>query len=121
MTLGVGALSGLLGSAMQIAGPPVIVYWLGSASDTMHRARQFHRLFRHLGGRDGASPIRIKGLLTPEITALALLLGPLQIVAQYAGTRLFHFASARTYRLVSYGIITLAALVGMPLLDRWLH
>src|SRR5262249_41939217 len=27
VTLGVGALSGLLGSAVQMAGPPVIVYW----------------------------------------------------------------------------------------------
>jgi uncharacterized membrane protein YfcA len=35
VTLGVGALSGLLGSAVQMAGPPVIVYWLGSASDAV--------------------------------------------------------------------------------------
>jgi uncharacterized membrane protein YfcA len=35
VTLGVGALSGLLGSAVQMAGPPVIVYWLDSASDAV--------------------------------------------------------------------------------------
>ena len=32
VTLGVGALAGTLGGAIQIVGPPVIVYWLGSAS-----------------------------------------------------------------------------------------
>jgi uncharacterized protein len=120
VTLGVGALSGLLGSAMQIAGPPVIVYWLGSASDTFLARANFIAYFAMLAVGMGVT-YWIKGLLTPETTALALLIGPLQILAQYAGTRLFHFASARTYRLVAYGIITLSALIGMPILDRWLH
>jgi len=32
VTLGVGLLAGLLGGAVQIVGPPIILYWLGSAS-----------------------------------------------------------------------------------------
>jgi hypothetical protein len=63
----------------------------------------------------------VKGLLTAEATALALLIGPLQLVSQYAGARLFHLASARTYTRVAYAIITLAGLAGMPLFDRWLR
>jgi hypothetical protein len=59
----------------------------------------------------------IKGLLTSEATALALLIGPLQIIFQLAGTRLFHLASDRTYRILAYGVILLAALVSMPLFD----
>jgi hypothetical protein len=32
VTLGVGLIAGLLGGAVQIVGPPIILYWLGSAS-----------------------------------------------------------------------------------------
>ena len=35
VTIAVGLLSGLMGGAVQIYGPPVIVYWLGSASDSL--------------------------------------------------------------------------------------
>ena len=93
VTLGVGALSGLLGGAMQIAGPPVIVYWLGSASDACIVRANFICLFRHARFRAVGSPIRITGLLTGETTALALLIGPPHIIGQYVGPRLFHVAS----------------------------
>jgi uncharacterized protein len=117
VTLGVGALSGLLGSAVQMAGPPVIVYWLGSASEAMIVRANFIAYFAVLATGLGIT-YSIKGLLTSEATALALLIGPLQIVMQHVGTRLFHLASERTYRIIAYGVILLAALVSMPLLDR---
>jgi uncharacterized membrane protein YfcA len=117
VTLGVGALSGLLGSAVQMAGPPVIVYWLGSASEAMIVRANFIAYFAVLATGLGVT-YSIKGLLTSEATALALLIGPLQIVMQHVGTRLFHLASERTYRIIAYGVILLAALVSMPLLDR---
>jgi uncharacterized protein len=120
VTLGVGALSGLLGSAMQIAGPPVIVYWLGSASDAVIARANFIAYFAVLAFGVGVT-YWSRGLLTAETTALALLIGPLHIVAMYAGARLFHVASEQTYRRAAYGIITMSALLGMPLFDRWLR
>ena len=116
VTLGVGALSGLLGSAVQMAGPPVIVYWLGSASDAVIVRANFIAYFATLATGLGVT-YSLKGLLTPEATALALLIGPLQIMLQHVGTRLFHLASDRTYRILAYGVILLAALISMPLLD----
>jgi uncharacterized membrane protein YfcA len=116
VTLAVGALSGLLGSAVQMAGPPVIVYWLGSASDAMIVRANFIAYFATLACGLGVT-YWIKGLLTADATALALLIGPLQIIGQYAGARLFHLASDRTYRVIAYGVILAAALVSMPLLD----
>ena len=44
-------------------------------------------------------------------------IGPLQIASQHVGARLFPLASDRTYRILAYGVILLAALVSMPLLD----
>jgi uncharacterized protein len=116
VTLAVGALSGLLGSAVQMAGPPVIVYWLGSAGEAAIVRANFVTYFATLATGLGIT-YSIKGLLSAEATALALLIGPLQLISQHVGTRLFHLASDRIYRLIAYGVILLAALVSMPLLD----
>jgi uncharacterized membrane protein YfcA len=116
VTLAVGALSGLLGGAVQMAGPPVIVYWLGSAGEAAIVRANFVTYFAALAAGLGIT-YSIKGLLTSEATALALLIGPLQIASQHVGARLFPLASDRTYRILAYGVILLAALVSMPLLD----
>jgi uncharacterized membrane protein YfcA len=116
VTLAVGALSGLLGSAVQMAGPPVIVYWPGSAGEAAIVRANFVTYFAALAAGLGIT-YSIKGLLTSEATALALLIGPLQIASQHVGARLFPLASDRTYRILAYGVILLAALVSMPLLD----
>jgi uncharacterized protein len=120
VTLGVGFLSGLMGGAVQIYGPPVIVYWFGSAVDLLTVRANFICYFATFATGLMVT-YSLKGLLTAEATALALLIGPLQLVSQYAGSRLFHLASAKTYTRVAYAIITLAGLVGMPLFDRWLR
>jgi uncharacterized protein len=120
VTIGVGRLSGLMGGAVQIYGPPVILYWLGSASDAITVRANFICYFATFASGLMVT-YSVKGLLTAEATALALLIGPLQILAQYVGSRLFHLASERTYRRIAFGIIAVAGLIGMPLLDRWLH
>jgi hypothetical protein len=99
-----------------MAGPPVIVYWLGSAGSAAAVRANFIAYFATLATGLGIT-YSIKGLLSSDATALALLIGPLQIVSQHAGTRLFHIASERTYRILAYGVIVLAALASMPLLD----
>jgi hypothetical protein len=38
-----------------------------------------------------------------------------------AGSRFFHGASDGLYRIVAYGIITLAAIVSLPVLDKLLR
>jgi uncharacterized protein len=120
VTIAVGLLSGLMGGAVQIYGPPVILYWLGSASDALTVRANFICYFATFASGMMVT-YSVKGLLTAEATALALLIGPLQIVSQYAGARLFHLASEATYRRVAFGIIAVAGLIGMPLVDRWLR
>ena len=63
----------------------------------------------------------LAGLLTVEVIALAAFVAPLHVLAMFAGAKVFHFASEQTYRRVAYVIITLAALVSMPLWDKWLR
>jgi uncharacterized protein len=116
VTLAVGGLAGTLGGAIQIVGPPVIVYWLGSSSS--------HAIVRaNLNAFFGVFAIAlfvtyvVRGLLPAHVIVLALLLGPLQILALSSGTRLFHASSAETYRRVAYLIVAVAALVSMPVWD----
>jgi hypothetical protein len=61
------------------------------------------------------------GLLTAEVIALVTFVAPLHVLAMWGGAKLFHFASEQTYRRAAYVIITLAALVSMPLWDAWLR
>jgi uncharacterized protein len=52
-----------------------------------------------------------------QVFTLALALGPLQVLALKTGSRLFHQASAETYRRVAYAIVATSALVSLPVLD----
>ena len=120
VTVGVGLLSGLMGGAVQIYGPPVILYWLGGAADALTVRANFICYFATFASGLIVT-YSVKGLLTSEATALALLIGPVQVLAQYIGSRLFRLAGERTYRRFAFAIITVAGFLGMPVLDRWLR
>jgi hypothetical protein len=120
VTLGVGALAGTLGGAIQIVGPPVIVYWLGSAS-TVAVVRANLTAFFSVFAFALFVTYSARGLLLAQVITLALVLGPVQILALYAGTRFFHLASAETYRRIAYLIVATAALVSMPVFDGLLR
>ena len=88
VALAVGAISGLGSGAVQIAGPPVIIYWLGGAS---HAAivRANLMVYFMLTGAIGCIAYFAQGLLTREVVALSLLLGPPYLLAMAAGARRF--------------------------------
>jgi uncharacterized protein len=116
VTLGVGALAGGLGGAIQIVGPPVIVYWLGGSSSPTAMRTNLNAFFSVFACALIVTYVA-RGLLPASVVTLALLLGPLQMLALHGGSRLFHLASAPTYRRVAYAIVAAAALVSMPILD----
>ena len=120
VTIAVGLFAGFLGGAVQISGPPIVIYWLGSMHDVgIVRAS----LISYFGLFSAGSVVTyyFHGLLTATLVALAILLGPLHIVAMWAGGKAFHLATPETYRRVAYATIILSAIVGMPLFDRWLR
>lgn len=120
VTLAVGLLAGLMGGAVQISGPPIILYWLGSASEPAVVRANFIVYFAIFASASAVIYLW-HGLLTAQVIALALLIGPLHILAMWGGGRLFHLASERTYRRVAYAIITLAGLASMPVVDKLLR
>jgi uncharacterized membrane protein YfcA len=120
VTIVVGLLAGALGGAVQITGPPVILYWLGSASAAMVVRANLSSFFALVSSAVLVMYIA-RGLLTAEVIALAILVGPAQILSLKAGTKLFHLASAQIYRRIAYVIVATAALVSMPIFDRLVH
>lgn len=116
VTLGVGALAGTLGGAIQIVGPPVIVYWLGSAASPATVRANLNAFFSLFACAVFVTYVA-RGLLPAHTIVLALLLGPMQVVGLRLGSRLFDRASAETYRRMAYLIVATAALASMPVLD----
>jgi uncharacterized membrane protein YfcA len=119
-TIGVGLFAGLLGGAAQIGGPPIVLYWLGSAATAVVVRANFVVFFT-IFSIGGAASYALHGLVVPQALALTLFLAPLQILAMMAGWRLFYLASEKTYRRTAYVIVSLAAIVSMPLFDQWLR
>jgi uncharacterized protein len=120
VTAAVGLFSGFGSGAVQIAGPPVLLYWLGTANNVVTVRANFLVYFLLLG-LTSCAVYWWQGLFAPELVALAILLAIPFFLATTAGARYFHGASDALYRRIAYAIITLAALISLPLFDHWLH
>ena len=120
ITIGVGLISGFGAGAVQIAGPPVLIYWLGA----IHKAitvRANCLVYFLLLDLTSCTVYLWEGLITPRLFALSLMLGVPFFVATAVGTRLFHGASDLTYRRIAYAIIAGAAFVSIPVFDSILR
>jgi uncharacterized protein len=120
VTVGVGLFSGLGAGAVQIAGPPVLIYWLSTANKALTVRANFLVYFLLLDLTSCAVYVW-KGVFTAEMLALSLLLGIPFFAATAIGATFFHGSSDLLYRRIAYGIIAAAAIVSLPVLDRWLH
>ncbi len=112
----VGAVSGLGSGAVQIAGPPVIIFWLGGRADAITVRANLMVFFILLSVASGATYLA-QGLVTSDVVVLSLCLGAPYLIAMWAGVRFFHRASETTYRRIAYGIVAASALVSVPLFD----
>jgi uncharacterized protein len=119
-TIGVGFLSGVGSGAVQIAGPPVIIYWLGGAGQAAFVRANLMVYFTFIDLIGCVAYFRL-GLFTREVIVLSLLLALPFILAMIAGVRWFGLASERSFRRVAYAIIAVSALVSLPVFDRFLR
>ncbi len=116
VTIAVGLLAGVLGGAVQISGPPIIIYWLGS----MHEVAVVRANLISYFGLFSAGSVAtyfLHGLITAQMLALAVLIGPMHVGAMWLGAKAFALASAESYRRLAYLIIAMTAIVSMPLFD----
>lgn len=120
ITIGVGLFSGVAAGAVLIAGPPVILYWLGSAS-TVRTVRANLMVFFMFCDILLVAIFGYEGLFAARPLALSLLLGIPYLIGVGIGSRFFHGASDRLYRNLAYIIIALSAVVSLPVLDAVLR
>ena len=117
-TIGVGLFSGFGSGAVQIGGPPVLIYWLGAINKAAIVRANCLVYFLLL---TSCTVCLWQGLITPHLFALSLLLGVPFFIATAAGAKLFHGASDLIYRRIAYAIIAGAAFVSIPAFDSLLR
>jgi uncharacterized membrane protein YfcA len=113
LSLGVGALAGFLSGAVQIPGPPVLIYWLGRqvVSATMRANAIIFFMFTTVIAGIG---FLYSGIFTPEVLTGSLALFPVYAVGILGGSLLYGRASESTYRGIAYATILGSAIVSMP-------
>lgn len=113
-TLAVGFLSGIVGGATALPGPPVVLYYMASplpiavirANLTMFLVSVDLALICFL--------LATSSLTWATATLSLVLLLPFSL-ANGIGSALFRPERARAYKLVSWGLIAASALMGLPL------
>jgi uncharacterized protein len=120
ITIAVGLFSGFGGGAVQIAGPAVILYWLGTGNSAP-TVRANLMVYFLLTGATLCVAYLLQGLLTAEGVALSLVLAIPYVIGVAAGARIFRGASDLLYRRIAYLVIAVAALIGLPLFDGLLR
>jgi uncharacterized protein len=116
ISIGVGGLSGFCSGLAQTGGPPIVGYWLGRPiASNIARAN----ILLFFGASDFFSLVSysVTGLITLESIRFSLLIGPIYGIGVGFGASLFGRASDRLFRAICYGLIVLAVIVGLPLLD----
>lgn len=120
VTIGVGLFAGFGCGAVQIAGPAVIIYWLSRRTSAI-TMRANLMVFFVMTGMVVTISYFVQGLFNKELIALSILLGVPYMIALGAGAFFFRGASDAFYRKMAYAIITLAALLSLPIFDQVLR
>lgn len=120
-TVGAGLFSGFGGGAVQISGPAVILYWLGTDANSAAKVRANMMVYFLLTGATLCAAYLWQGLFNAKDAALAVLLGLPFVLAMAIGAFVFRGASDLLYRRIAYGVIAVAALVSLPLFDELLR
>lgn len=116
VTIGVGILGGVLGGVAMIPGPPGLAYLL-SRQSAARRIRDDFALYLAASAVFATIAYIAGGLLGWDLLRPTLAAAPLYGFGIWMGTRMFGLASDLTFRRVCYGMIALAALIGLPLWD----
>lgn len=120
VSVGVGAVAGVLGGISQVSGPPVVAFWLSSAKEpAVVRANLI--VFFALASVGTFIAYIANGFFTLEVLHLLMMAVPVYGLSLYLGSTSFKKASPGLYRALAYSLIALAAFSSMPVLDVFLR
>jgi uncharacterized membrane protein YfcA len=113
LSIGVGTIAGFLSGAVQIPGPPVLVYWLARdiVSTTMRANAIVFFCFTTVVSGIG---YLATGIFTADVLARAAVLFPVYAAGMFIGSRMFGWASESTYRRIAYASVLFVAAVTLP-------
>jgi uncharacterized membrane protein YfcA len=115
-SLAAGAASGIGGGSVQIAAPPLLLFWLGGQSRAV-TIRANIMMCLQISGLISLISYAASGLLRAEVLSLSLLLAVPFLLAIGFGARGFYRSSDAHYRRIAYVIIGAAAAVSLPVFD----
>ena len=113
VTVGVGALSGLFGGLAQLAGPPVVAYWLSGRSLP---AEVRANIILYFAATTVFSTVAYlaTGLLSREAVSLAVLAAPSYALGLFLGARLFGKADESFFRRLCFALIAISVVTSLP-------
>jgi uncharacterized membrane protein YfcA len=115
-----GAAAGFGGGAVQIAAPPLLIFWLGGQNGAA-TVRANIMVYFIWSGFLSIAAYAWSGLFTAQTVTLAVLFGIPFAIALGFGANWFHGASDRVYRRVAYIIIAVSGLISLPIFDGFLR
>ena len=113
VTLAIGLLAGIMGGAIGMSGPPVVLFWLGGQGDAA-QARTNTLAFFGISALATMTMYVVNGLLTWRVIGLAVILMPIYGLGLFLGSRAFRLLPERAFRFVAFsliGAISVATLV----------
>lgn len=116
ISFGVGVSSGFLGGVSQLAGAPMVAFWL-SGPEPAFVVRANLMVFFAFASAVTYVAYAVNGFFTSEVLKLLALAVPAYGFAIYLGSRGFGKADPKNYRAVAYALIALAVIASMPALD----
>ena len=113
ITAGVGAVSGLFGGLAQLAGPPVVAYWLSGRSPA---AEVRANIILYFAATTVMSVIAylVTGLLSANVIILACIVAPAYAIGLVAGSRLFGRADEAFFRRLCFALIAISVVTSLP-------
>jgi len=116
ISLGVGAGAGFMGGLAQIAGPPVIAYWMsGPAVAAIIRANII--VFFFFTGMASFFSYWANDIFSTETPGFVLMMLPAYGIALFTGAKLFRYASENIFRRIAFVLIGVAAFTSLPIFD----
>jgi uncharacterized protein len=113
---GIGGVAGVLGGTTGLTGPPVILFYLaGQVGAASVRANTI--LFLALLDIGIVGNLFARGMVRMDAVWIALILAVPYLAAVTIGQYLFRPERERAFRVLAYGVISLAILSGLPLFD----
>lgn len=120
VSLGVGGVAGVLSGLASIPGPAVIAYWMaGGLPAAIVRANLLTLFF--LGEFVSIGNLWFAGLFEPDVVGMGVMAAPVYFAGILAGWWAFGLAGENAYRLVTFGLIVLSALLALPVFDQLFH